>query len=244
MSTIADGLKIMNVLNGHRPRQMGSSGTHPSAARWRGVLCLRSPAGQQSGRAAERHSGSPLSQGACSGAWASGERGHARLAGGCCADGRRSRARRITTESCASGARYVRDKTRPVVVTVAASDPILLAVAPDELALASGDRAARRTSTSVAPDELALASGDRAARRTSTSVAPDELALASGDRATRRTSTVRATPFDCDRSRRRYFRLSWLMMSFARSRSGSFLAACLRNSSKLSIAWLFLRTAA
>jgi hypothetical protein len=35
----------------------------------------------------------------------------------------------------------VRDKTRPIVITGAASDPILLAVAPGELALTSGDRA-------------------------------------------------------------------------------------------------------
>jgi hypothetical protein len=35
----------------------------------------------------------------------------------------------------------VRSKSRPIVVTVAASDPILLAVAHGEFALTSGDRA-------------------------------------------------------------------------------------------------------
>ena len=39
---------------------------------------------------------------------------HARLAVGCYADGRRDRARRITPDPCADGARYVRDKTRPI----------------------------------------------------------------------------------------------------------------------------------
>jgi hypothetical protein len=60
---------------------------------------------------------------------------HARLAVGCCADGRRGRARRITTAACANGA----------------PDPILLAVAHGELALARGDRVMRRTSP-VDPD--------------------------------------------------------------------------------------------
>src|SRR4051812_34308235 len=48
--------------------------------------------------------------------------------------------------SCAGDARYVRGKARPIQITVAASDPILLAVAPGELALTSRDRATRRTS--------------------------------------------------------------------------------------------------
>ena len=48
---------------------------------------------------------------------------------GCCADGRRSRARRITTAACADGVRYVREQHLPILITVAASDPILLAVA-------------------------------------------------------------------------------------------------------------------
>jgi hypothetical protein len=40
------------------------------------------------------------------------ENAYTRLAGGCCAAGRRSRARRITTGACADGARYVRSKAR------------------------------------------------------------------------------------------------------------------------------------
>src|SRR4051794_24588668 len=43
--------------------------------------------------------------------------------------------------------RYVRDKTRPIQITVAASDPILLAVAPGELALTSGEHATRNEET-------------------------------------------------------------------------------------------------
>jgi hypothetical protein len=40
------------------------------------------------------------------------------------------------------GPREVRaDKTRPIQITAAASDPILLAVAPGALALTSGDQA-------------------------------------------------------------------------------------------------------
>ena len=47
-----------------------------------------------------------------------------RLAVGCCALGVGDRARRRTTGSCADGARYVRGKTRPIQITVAAPEPI------------------------------------------------------------------------------------------------------------------------
>jgi hypothetical protein len=60
------------------------------------------------------------------------ESAYTRLAVGCCADGRRSRARRITAAACADRVRYVRGQQLPILVTVAASDPILLAVAHGE----------------------------------------------------------------------------------------------------------------
>ena len=51
-------------------------------------------------------------------------RARTRLAVGCCAMGVGDRARRRTAGSCADGARYVRDKTRPIQITVAAPEPI------------------------------------------------------------------------------------------------------------------------
>jgi hypothetical protein len=70
---------------------------------------------------------------------APGERVHARLAVGCCADGRRDRARRITTGACANGARYVRGQRAAYPDHGRGTDPILLAVAHGGLALASRD---------------------------------------------------------------------------------------------------------
>ncbi|HEX3478631.1 MAG TPA: hypothetical protein VHT91_26595, partial [Kofleriaceae bacterium] len=76
------------------------------------------------------------------------------------------------------GPREVRaDKTRPIQITAAASDPILLAVAPGALALTSRDRAS--TSSARRPSEFALASRDRAS--TSSARRPGEFALAPGD---------------------------------------------------------------
>ena len=58
---------------------------------------------------------------------------------GCCADGRRGRARRITTDPCADGVRYVRDKTRQSK-SRSQPRPHPLADAHGDLAMASRDR--------------------------------------------------------------------------------------------------------
>ncbi|TMQ10833.1 MAG: class I SAM-dependent methyltransferase [Deltaproteobacteria bacterium] len=52
------------------------------------------------------------------------ENAYTRLAVGCYADGRRDRACRRTTDACADGPWYVRGHDLPILVTVAAPDPI------------------------------------------------------------------------------------------------------------------------
>ena len=69
---------------------------------------------------------------------------------GCYADGRRGRARRITTEACANPARYVRDNTRPIQIT-GAPRPHPLADAHGDLALACRDRVSVAEGRSLYP---------------------------------------------------------------------------------------------
>jgi hypothetical protein len=65
----------------------------------------------------------------------------------------------------------VRDKTRPIQITVAASDPILLAVAHGGLALASRDRASWIDVVAAVCDPLAVAHGESCWRLTITAAA-------------------------------------------------------------------------